>query len=79
MFIEVYQIPTGNWTKPAKESVLDENRKCISVKGIRVRYSTKCAERAEILMPNGDIIHVVGSYDEIVERIQESAYVARVS
>ena len=78
MFIEVYQIPTVMWAEPAEESKIPANRKFISIHGIRVRNSTKCSERAEILMPNGDIIHVVGTYDEIVNRIGSITAVARI-
>jgi len=78
MFLEVYAIPTTKWTDPAEESKVPENRRLIDSKGIRVRYSSKCENRAEIVMPNGEIVHVVGTYDEIVARIHRKVAVSRV-
>jgi len=77
MFLEVYAIPTNKWTDPAVESKVPENRRLIDTTGIRVRYSTKCKNRAEIVMPNGEIVHVVGTYGEVVERLESGASVAR--
>lgn len=73
MFIEVYKIPSGMWAKPAIESAIPENRKLINLRRIKdVDYSTKCEGRAEIEYVDGRRSTVVGSYDEIVERIAKA-------
>lgn len=82
MFIEVYQIPAENWSKPALQSADPENRRLIPLHSIRrVRVSTQCEGRAELQLSASKVIIVVGSYDEIVERIikaSEGAAVVRV-
>ena len=70
MFIEVYQIPITNWNQPSVSSIDEKNRKLLAVHYIRdVCPSSKCKGRAEITMCDGGKITVVGSYTEIVERI----------
>lgn len=73
MFIEVYKIPTEDWSKPVEKSIIPENRKLINLNRIKdVDYSNKCEGRAEIEYVDGRRTTVVGSYDEIVERIAKA-------
>lgn len=78
MFIEVYAIPFDKWKEDVKEWKIPENRRLICIDGIRVRHSEVCPNRAEIVMPGGAILHVAGSYDEIVERISSVSKIERI-
>lgn len=79
MFIEVYKIPTNMWTNPSGDSKIPENRKLISVTQIKdVDYSNHCVGRAEIEYIDGKKATVVGSYDEIVDRITEAVETGEV-
>ncbi len=79
MFIEVYAIPVSKQGTNDIDSIkTSENRRLIPINGIRIRLSSKCENRAELIFPNGDHIHVVGSYDEIVERIACVTQITRV-
>ena len=69
MFIEVYTIPIQEWNKPTTELKIPENRRLIAVDGISVKYSTKSPNRAEIRLRDGKELTVVGSYDDIIQRI----------
>lgn len=67
------------WAKPAKESVIPENRKLINLNRIKdVDYSNKCEGRAEIEYVDGRRTTVVGSYDEIVARIAKATSTGEV-
>ena len=79
MFIEVYMIPANEYSKGVEESKKEQNRRLISIDGIRVRYSDRNPERCEILMPNGDRLDVVGTFDAIVERISKIDSVSYIS
>ena len=75
MFIEVYAIPTANWNLPAVTSSEPENRRLISVSCIKtVTCSNKCEGRAEIELCTGEKLTVVGSYDEITERLGNAVH-----
>jgi len=78
MFIEVYSIPSMKFASDVKESMVDVNKRLLSIQGIRVRHSSRNVERCVIIMPNGDSIDVAGTYDEIVARIQSVTQVDRV-
>lgn len=69
MFIEVYTIPIQEWNRPTNELKVPENRRLIAIDGLNVKTSTKSPNRAEIRLRCGKELTVVGSYDEIVERI----------
>lgn len=80
MFIEVYQIPLEKWNEPALSSENPENRRLIPLHIIsRVRYSNKCEGRAEIQLEKDKMITVVGSYDEIVARIEAAVKTGQVA
>ena len=69
MFIEVYNIPLDMWNKPDDKLRIDQNKRLICVDGISVRHSEKSEGRAEIRYPCGKYITVLGSYEDIVQRI----------
>jgi hypothetical protein len=79
MFIEVYVIPPTHWTEPVEDSIIKSNRRLIPINNIRVRHSNICENRAEIYLDPNTTIHVVGSYDEIVERISQVTEIKRVN
>ena len=79
MFIEVYVIPTNMWTEPASASATKENRKLIALSCIGdIDYSTHCDGRAEIEYCNGKKTTVVGSYDDIVDRIDKAVLTGKI-
>ena len=69
MFIEVYSIPIKDWNEPTEKLKIPENRRLISIEGINIKYSSNSSNRAEIRLRCGKELTVVGSYDDIVERI----------
>jgi len=70
MFIEVYQIPMENWNKPSLHSQDPANRRLVPLHAIsRVRISKQCNGRAELQLGKDKVIMVVGSYDDLVQRI----------
>ena len=67
-FIEVYNIPLREWDDP---TCAEDNKRLINVDNIaNVKHSNKCENRAEIRYCCGKEITVIGSYDQIVNRIQ---------
>ena len=80
MFIEVQAIKlTDAGTETDEETLIkNSDTRLICVHGIRVRNSSKFEDRSEIVMPDGTIIHVVGSYQAVTDRIGQVASVARI-
>jgi hypothetical protein len=79
MFIEVYQIPMENWSKPSLQSADPENRRLIPLHAIsRVRPSQQCAGRAELQLGKDKVIMIVGTYDEVVERVANAVTLGKV-
>lgn len=74
MFIEVYQIPMEKWNEPTVQSADPANRRLIPLHAIsRVRTSKQSPNRAELQLGKDKVIMVVGSYDEVVQRIANAA------
>lgn len=69
MFLEVYAIPINDYSKETEISQVPENRRLIEMTGARIRYSNQYEDRAEIILPNKEILVAAGSYDELVERL----------
>lgn len=70
MFIEVYNIPLDMWNAPDEELKIEENKRLLSVEGLNVRHSSKSKGRAELRYRlDSTVITVLGSYEDIVERI----------
>ena len=81
MFIEVYVIPVADWNENEDEIMVDQNRHLISVASIlRIQPSADVVlvNRAEIVMSDGRRYYVIGSYNEIVERIETRVPVTRI-
>ena len=79
MFIEVYSIPVANWNKPSVTSVDPDNRRLIQIGMIKsVTISNKCEGRAELELSDGGKITVVGSYDQIIDRIKSVTEIANI-
>jgi len=79
MFIEVYQIPMEGWNKPSSDSMGPDDRRLVPLHAIsRVRTSKQCDGCAELQLGKDKMILVVGSYDEIVQRIANAVETGKV-
>ena len=79
MFLEVYAIPLNDYSSEAGDSERPENRRLIETTGIRIRHSIEFTDRAEIVMPNKEIFIAVGSYEELLRRLENaSGIIARI-
>lgn len=78
MFLEVYAIPLNDYSEEAGVSIRPENRRLIETTGIRIRSSAQFTDRAEIVMPNKEVLLAVGGYDDLLQRLENaSGLVAR--
>ncbi len=73
MFLEVYAIPLNDYSEEAGVSIRPENRRLVETTGIRIRSSAQYADRAEIVMPNKEILIAVGSYDDLLQRLENAS------
>lgn len=73
MFLEVYAIPLNDYSKEAGVSKRPENRRLIEMTGVRIRSSQEYKDRAEIVMPNKEILIAVGSYDDLLQRLENAS------
>lgn len=79
MFLEVYAIPLNNYSKKTGVSAKPENKRLIETTGIRIRHSVEHTDRAEVVMPNKEILIAVGSYEELVKRLENAeGIIARI-
>ncbi|MEN7972714.1 MAG: hypothetical protein ABFR47_02645 [Verrucomicrobiota bacterium] len=79
MFLEVYAIPLNDYSAEAGVSVRPENKRLIEMTGVRIRHSAKLQDRAEIVMPNKDTLIAVGSYEDLLDRLENAkGLIARV-
>ncbi len=81
MFLEVYAVNLNNYTKDTDDSKKPENRRLVEMTGVRIRSSDKFTDRAEVIMPNGEVLLAAGSYEDLVNRLivaAESTHVARI-
>ena len=69
MFLEVYAVKLENYSEETDLSKKPENRRFIEMSGVRIRYSERFLDRAEINLADGTVLLAAGSYDEIVGRI----------
>lgn len=69
MFLEVYAIPLNDYSKDAENSVRPENKRLIEMTSVRIRSSSAYKDRAEIVLPNKDVLIAVGSYEDLVQRL----------
>jgi hypothetical protein len=82
MFIEVYMIPASEWgTKDKSKVKVEANKRTVNVSSIlRVQPSTNEAlkDRAELVMSDKVRYHVLGSYEEVIARVNKVDNVERV-
>ena len=72
MFLEVYAISLNDYSKDTDASVRPENKRLLEMTGVRIRSSAKFQDRAEVVLPNGDVLLAVGSYDDLIQRIEST-------
>ncbi len=72
MFLEVYAIPLNDYSKETGVSVRPENKRLIEMTGVRIRSSTQFQDRAEIVLPNKDVLIAVGSYEDLIQRLADA-------
>ena len=72
MFLEVYAISLNDYSKGTDASIRPENKRLVEMTGVRIRSSSKFQDRAEVVLPNGDILLAVGSYDDLIHRLESA-------
>jgi hypothetical protein len=78
MFLEVYAVPLNDYNKETGAAIRPENRRLVEMTGVRIRYSTTFEDRAELVLPNKDILIAAGSYEDLVQRLMAgNAVIAR--
>ena len=71
MFIECYRIPINDWGKKDSQIRKEENKVLIHLNRIDyVQSSPQDTNRAEILLSTDKRVHVLGSYEEVLSRIE---------
>lgn len=72
MFIECYRVPVHDWDAKDDKIKTTENKILIPLARIEfVQTSTHRKDRAEILLSTDKRVHVLGSYEEILSRIED--------
>ncbi|VGO12310.1 hypothetical protein PDESU_00861 [Pontiella desulfatans] len=79
MFLEVYAVNLENYTNDTADSKKPENRRLIEMTGVRIRTSEQFDDRAELVMPNGEILLAAGSYDDLVGRLMTAAKSTKIA
>ena len=71
MFIECYRIPINSWDKSDEEIKKPENKILIPLARIEyVQAAPHDTKRAEILLSSDKRVHVVGSYECVLAKIE---------
>jgi hypothetical protein len=73
MFLEVYAIALSDYSKDTGVSVRPENRRLIETTGIRIRSSSQFPDRAEVVLSSKEILIAAGSYDDLVQRLENAS------
>ena len=71
MFIECYKIPIQDWDKTDEEIKKDSNKILIPLN--RIEYICSAPhnpKRAEILLSADKRLHVLGSYEDVIAKIE---------
>ena len=79
MFLEVYAVNLENYTHDTVDSKKPGNRRLIEMTGVRIRTSDQFDDRAEVVMPNGEILLAAGSYDDLVDRLLAAAKSTKIA
>jgi hypothetical protein len=80
MFLEIYAIPMNDYSEETEVAKKPVNKRLIEMTGARIRYSAKFQDRAEVVLPSKEILLAVGSYDDLVARLEaaKGAQIARI-
>tara|TARA_Y100000004_G_scaffold54570_1_gene60812 strand:+ start:222 stop:479 length:258 start_codon:yes stop_codon:yes gene_type:complete len=71
MFIECYRIPINDWDKPDEDIKTPENKILIPLSRIEyVQSAPHDRKRAELLLSTDKRIHVLGSYECVLSKIE---------
>ena len=71
MFIECYRIPINDWGNDDAKIKVPENKILIPLNRIDyVQSAPQMPKRAEILLSTDKRVHVLGSYEDILARIE---------
>ena len=71
MFIECYRIPINDWSNEDAKIRVPENKILIPLNRIDyVQSAPQMPKRAEILLSTDKRVHVLGSYEDILARIE---------
>lgn len=71
MFIECYRIPVQDWDKSDDKIAIKENKILIPLSRIEyVQSAPHNFKRAEILLSSDKRIHVLGSYECVLAKIE---------
>ena len=71
MFIECYRVPVHDWDSPAEVIRKPENKVLIPLARIEyIQTSAQRKDRAEILLSSDKRVFVLGSYEDILKRIE---------
>ena len=73
--MEVSAIPLNDFSEEADVSIRPENRRLIEMTGVRIRDSIDFKDRAEVIMPNKEILIAAGSYDDLIKRLESAQVV----
>jgi hypothetical protein len=71
MFIECYRVPVHDWDSEEEKIKIPENKVLIPLSRIEyVQTATHRKDRAEILLSSDKRVFVLGSYEDILSRIE---------
>ena len=71
MFIECYRIPINDWSNEDTKIRVPENKILIPLNRIDyVQSAPQMKNRSEILLSTDKRVHVLGSYEDILARIE---------
>jgi uncharacterized protein YlzI (FlbEa/FlbD family) len=71
MFIECYRIPVNDWDKPDEDIRTKENKILIPLARIEyIQAAPHNRAKTEILLSTDKRVYVLGSYEEVLERIE---------
>lgn len=71
MFIECYRIPVNDWDKPDEDIRTKENKILIPLARIEyIQAAPHNRTKTEILLSTDKRVYVLGSYEEVLERIE---------
>ena len=71
MFIECYRVPVHDWDAADEKVMIPENKILVPLARIEyIQTSAQRKDRAEILLSSDKRVFVLGSYEEVLARIE---------